>query len=104
MNEERVAKLKALLEKDPADSFTRYALALEYAGHGDIHIAVAYLQELLERDPSYLPAYQQLGYNYDKLDRKADAIAILSKGIALASQQGDQHARSEMQEVLDELR
>lgn len=103
MNEERVSKLKEILEKDPDDSFTRYAIALEYAGKGETQIAVAYLQELLERDPHYIPAYQQLGYNFEKLERRQDAIDILKKGITLASARGDLHASNEMQEALDEM-
>lgn len=36
MSQDRIAQLKEFLENDPADSFTRYALALEYAGLGEI--------------------------------------------------------------------
>ena len=104
MNEQRVAKLKELLESDPADSFTRYALALEYAGAGELQIAVAYLQQLLERDPEYVPAYQQLGYNFEKLGRREEAVAILSRGIEVAMKNGDLHARGEMREALDEMK
>ena len=103
MNEERVGKLKELLEQDPNDSFSRYALALEYAGQGEQQIAVSLLQEVIRRDPLYVAAYQQLGYNYSSLGRVEDARAILSEGIAKATEAGDNHARSEMQEALDDL-
>ena len=103
MNEDRVAKLKAFLEKDPDDSFTRYALALEYASQGDYQIAIAYLQELLHRDPDYVAAYQQLAVSFAGLGKRKEAVEILGKGIAVATKQGDLHARNEMQEALDEL-
>ncbi len=103
MNQERMAKLKVLLEKDPADSFTRYALALEYASHGEHRIALAYLRELLDLDPKYVAAYQQLGTSLAGLGNREDAAEVLKKGISVATEQGDLHARSEMQQALDEL-
>lgn len=103
MNEERIGKLKELLEQDPNDSFSRYALALEYAGQGERQIAVSLLQEVIQRDPTYVAAYQQLGYNYSSLGRVEDARVILNEGIAKATEAGDNHARSEMQEALDDL-
>ncbi|MGB2869538.1 MAG: tetratricopeptide repeat protein [Bacteroidota bacterium] len=103
MSEERIRKLKAFLEKDPNDSFSNYALALEYAGMSNQEKAIALLEKLARRDPSYIPTYQQLGYLYQKANRRDDAIAIFKSGIEKASQQGDTHARSEMQDALDEM-
>lgn len=103
MSQERITKLKEFLEQDPDDSFSRYALALEYASRGETQIAVSFLQEVIKRDPHYLPAYQQLGYNHAKLGRSDEAAAILRQGVARAIEAGDHHARSEMQEALDEL-
>lgn len=103
MSQDRIEKLKEFLEEDPHDSFSRYALALEYAGKGEAQIALAYLQEVLARDPGYVPAYHQLGINYAKLGNSAEAGDILRKGISVATEQGDLHACSEMKEALDEL-
>lgn len=103
MREERIAKLQEFLAKNPRDSFSRYALALEYAGQGDTERAIALLEELLRDDPTYVPAYQQLGYAYQKLERRDDAIAALKRGMEIAVAQGDLHARDEMQEALEEL-
>lgn len=103
MREERIGKLKALLEQDPGDSFSRYALALEYAGADDSSKAIALLEDLILRDQTYVPAYQQLGYLYEKLGRLQEAAAIFKRGMHLAAQQGDHHAQSEMQDALDSL-
>jgi Tfp pilus assembly protein PilF len=102
MSDARIVKLKQFLAKEPNDSFTRYALALEYAGQGDTKRRVSMLQELIQLDPKYVPAYQQLGTAYQKLDRRDDAIAIFKRGIQVAVEVGDLHARGEMQEALDE--
>ncbi len=103
MSEERIGKLKRILEQDPSDSFARYALGLEVAGKGETQLAVSVFQEVIQRDPTYIPAYQQLGYAYEKLGRRAEAIDAFRRGIEAATQQNDMHARSEMQEALDEL-
>ena len=103
MKEQRIGKLKALLEQDPNDSFSRYALALEYAGANDSNQALVLLEDHVTRDPSYVPAYQQLGYLYEKLGRLQNAAAAFNKGIEIAVQQGDRHAQSEMQDALDSL-
>lgn len=103
MREERIAKLKHLLEQDPTDSFAHYALALEYAGISETEEAVRMLEDLLGKDPSYLPAYQQLGYLYQKLGKRNEAIAAFKRGLELALQQGDLHAHGEMRDALDEL-
>jgi Tfp pilus assembly protein PilF len=103
MKETRILKLKALLEEEPNDSFSRYALALEYAGMDRLSEALALLEELIRRDQSYTPAYQQLGYLYQKLGRNGDAISAFKRGIEIAGHQGDLHSQSEMQDALDDL-
>ncbi len=103
MREQRIVKLQALLERDPNDSFSRYALALEYAGVSDISRAIQLLLEVLERDPSYVPAFQQVGYLYQRIGEREKAVEMFRRGMTVAAQQGDHHARNEMQEALDEL-
>lgn len=103
MREERIARLRTLLEQDPDDSFSRYALALEYAALDKNAEALALLENLIQRDPSYVPSYQQLGYLYQKLGQSVEAATAFKRGIEIATQQGDHHARSEMQDALDEM-
>lgn len=103
MSSPRLESLLQFLEKDPDDSFTRYAIALEYVSEGNIEKGIAYLEDLLERDPGYVATYLQLGYLYTETERKEDALAILKRGIDIARQSGDMHAASEMQDAIDEL-
>jgi tetratricopeptide (TPR) repeat protein len=65
--------------------------------------AAAMFEEVLRRNPNYVPAYQQLGYTYRTLGRDKEAAAILTEGMHVARAQGDSHASAEMQEALDEL-
>lgn len=103
MREERIAKLKALLELDPNDSFSRYALALELAAIDNNPEALTLLEDLIQRDGLYVAAYQQLGYLYQKLGRSEEAVSAFKRGIEVATQQGDHHAQSEMQDALDDM-
>jgi predicted Zn-dependent protease len=103
MSAERIAKLQRFLEQDPSDSFTRYAIALEHAGMGNTTEAVAMLEDLIARDPSYVPSYHQLGYACEKLGDTERARTAFLRGIAVAREQGDHHAAGEMQEALDGL-
>lgn len=103
MVKSRFETLKDFLARDPKDSFTRYALAMEYVGQHEIGEATKQLEELLKHDGLYVPAYQQLGSLYARLERRDEAISILRRGIEVAKDAGDTHARGEMLDALDEL-
>lgn len=102
-SEQRIQKLKGLLEKDPNDSFSRYALALEYMGMSDLQTAIDELETLIQQDPKYLAAYHQLGQIYGRLNRTAEAKKTYRKGIDLAQELGEDKEGKEMREELEEL-
>lgn len=102
-NEQRIEKLKELIAQDPADSFSRYALALEYAGINEPLTAIELLEELIERDPKYLAAYQQLGQQLGKMNKTQEAKKIYRAGIDLAAEQQDEKTGKEMREELEDL-
>ena len=103
MADSRLDSLKKLLEKNPNDSFTRYAIALEHNSLGDPETAITHLKEIIERDANYLPAYHQLGQILARLNRTQEAKPIYRKGIEIAESIGDAHAKEEMIEELEEL-
>ncbi len=103
MSSPRLESLLQFLEKDTNDSFTRYAIALEYISLGDIEQGIMYLEDVIHRDPGYVAAYQQLGTVYADADRKEDALDILRRGIGIARKSGDLHAASEMQDAIDDI-
>ena len=102
-NEERIKALKEFLAKDPDDCFSRYALALEYNGMGESESAISALKELLQHDPKYIAAYQQMGQIYGKLNKTRDAKRYYRKGIEVAGEANDIHAKQEMEEELEEI-
>lgn len=99
----RLAQLEALLADDPADSMTRYAVALEHAGLGDEPTACRLLSELIADDPNYVPAYLMNGQYLAKLGRVEEAVFVLERGVIAAHQAGNAHAAGEMQGLLATL-
>lgn len=91
------------LEQDPDDSFTRYAVAMEYMGARDFAQARDYLLALRERDPGYVATYYQLGQVFTALEEWDSAEEAYSAGIGVSRTAGDLHAMSELQAALDEL-
>jgi cytochrome c-type biogenesis protein CcmH/NrfG len=96
----RKQQLEEMLAEDPNDAFLRYGLAMEYVSQSDDEGAVRCFQELLGRDPNYVPAYMQISQALIRLGRTAEARAHLSRGVGVARQQGDAHAADEMQGFL----
>ncbi len=96
--------LQEILAQNPSDAFARYGLAMEYANRGETEIALSEFARLLETDPDYTPGYQMSAQTLLKAGREAEARKNLEEGIACATRTGNQHARAEMEAMLDELR
>ncbi len=101
--ERRREALKSFLEKNPDDSFSRYALALEYRSMGDMTAAIRELEELRKRDGNYIALYYQLGGLYAQEGQHENAREAYTAGISVARAANDMHTLSELQAALDEL-
>ena len=102
MNEERIKTLQQLLQMDPADVFTEFALGLEFL-ESQPEQARQHFLKTLSKDDRYVAAYFQLGkLCFDQADEKA-ATEWLEKGIGVAEEVGDSHAAGEMQDFLDQM-
>ena len=102
-NKTRRQKLEEFLAQNPSDAFTRYGIALECLRENDLAGAESHFKSLLEANPDYVPGYQMYAQTLAQHDRADEAKALLNKGIAAASRQGNQHARSEMEGLLTQL-
>ncbi len=100
---DRTAMLKEILEQSPNDAFARYGLALEYSNSGQTEDALREFETLLQTNPDYTAGYFMAAQTLARADRAQEAKKKLQEGIACATRQGDQHARSEMEAMLDEL-
>ena len=99
----RIEKLKEFLEKDPADSFVRHALALEYVKLGDVSVARQIWEELLAQDPAAVGSYYHLGKLLEGLGENARALEWYRRGMEAAKAAGEKRAYNELQGAYDEL-
>ena len=99
----RIEILKSYLKKDPDDTFSNYALALEYMSNNDDRSVVEILEGILQRDDQYLAAYYQLGKAYEKISRTEDAKLIYQKGIRVGLKQKNQRTVNELKSASESL-
>ena len=92
-----------MLQDEPNDAELRYMLAMECASEGNDAEAVGRFEELIAVAPNYAPGYHMGARALVRLDRIADAKALLQRGIPAALAQRNEHAAGEMQELLASL-
>ena len=97
---DRIQTLLGYLQEDPADPFTRCALAQEYRKRAQIGEALSYFEALVVDSPGYVGTYYHLGKTYLESERLDDAIRTFEAGIRVAREQRDFHALSELQDAL----
>ena len=99
----RIDILKGFLEQDAADSFSRYALALEYVKNGQTEDARREFEYVRDHDPAYVATYFQLAQLYRNLGLRHEAEKTYRTGISAAAKAGDAHTQSELEEALEGL-
>jgi predicted Zn-dependent protease len=100
---DRIAMLSEILTANPADSFARYGLAMEYAKSGQIEPALQEFKTLIEKNPDYTPGYFMAAQTLATASRVDEAKRWLVDGISSAVRTGNTHAQSEMTAMLEEL-
>ncbi|MFM7014914.1 MAG: hypothetical protein ACKOX3_01175 [Bacteroidota bacterium] len=100
---ERMIMLQEYIQDDPSDTFSRYALALEFAKIGELFIAINYLEQLRIIDADYLALYYQLGKLLQDTNQSDNAIAVFKAGIKVAQKQQNSHTEAELKGALLQL-
>jgi len=95
--------LEEFLAADPADLFSRYALALELEKEQRAEEAIAQLRLVIDRDAGYVAAYYHLGRLLVRAGQTNEAREIYRTGLDVAAKAGDRRTRDEIQEALDSL-
>jgi|SRR5215467_9411035 predicted Zn-dependent protease len=101
---DRIAMLNEILSENPADSFARYGLAMEYSNSGDVDRALEEFKKLLATNPDYTAGYFMAAQALVRANRAEEAKKMLSDGISSAQRTGNNHAQSEMEAMLSDLR
>ena len=99
----RAEMLKEFLAQNPNDAFARYGLAMEYSNAGDTEGALREFASLLQANPDYTAGYFMAAQALARAGRNDEAKTRLREGIASAERTGNQHAKSEMAAMLEEL-
>ncbi len=92
-----------MVDQNPADSRTRYMLAMELGNAGELEAAVAEYKRIIDQDGGYVAAYFHCGQALEKLDRPEEAGDVYRTGMLACERVGDEHTKNELQEVLDAL-
>ncbi len=100
---DKIAGLKEILSLDPGNAFARYGLAMEFVNRGEVETGLKEFDVLLTDHPDYTAGYFMAAQTLAKDGREPEAVERLQAGIACARRTGNNHALSEMQEMLDEL-
>jgi Tfp pilus assembly protein PilF len=99
----RLEQFKEFVEMEPEDTFSRYALAMEYMAIEKYEEAVHHFTEVIRLDSGYSAAYFQAALASQRSGKVEDAKTFLRNGIETASRKGDWHARDEMTAALEQL-
>lgn len=99
----KIKQLARQIKHNPGDSFSKFALALEFRKEGEFKKARILFEDILSSDPEYVGVYYHLGKLYEALDRLSDAKELYQKGIKVADDQKETRTKSELKEALTQL-
>lgn len=100
---DRTKTLLGFLDVDPDDTFSRFALAMEYRKLGDSVSCIRELEEVLQRDADYVGAYYHIGRQYMEQDAFEKALDFFQTGLEAAQRVGDSNAARELREAVAEV-
>lgn len=99
----RIDKIKNMLLQSPQDCFLNHALGLEYLKEENLNEAILSFQKVLQSNEAYVGTYFHLAKALFVNNEKEEAMKVFRKGIEIATQLKDLHARNELQMALEEL-
>ena len=99
-----IENLEGMLARGQDSALLRFGLGGEYFKQQRYDEAMTHLQRAVELDPRYSAAWKLLGQSLAAADRREDAIAAYTQGIAAAETKGDIQAAKEMRVFLKRLR
>lgn len=98
-----IEQLEALLEKEPDDVFLNFGLAMQLYKEQRHEECLARFDHVIALDPNYTAAYHHKGLALVHLRRLDEARTVLTAGVEAATRIANDHARCEMQELLDSI-
>lgn len=99
----KIKQLAGYLKKNPDDTFSKFALALELIKQNDVFKARVLFESVLESDPDYIGVYYHLGKLYELIGQPDRAFEIYQIGISKTADSEYQRTRRELEEALEQL-
>lgn len=99
----RIAFLKVYIKREPADLFSRHALAMELVKQGDDVEARLLMEEILALDEYYLGTYYHLGKLHERQADLNAAKSVYLKGIEIAERLNERNPLRELKAALQQL-
>lgn len=99
-NSSNIRSLAKRLRRNPNDSFSKFALALELLKIGKRKSAIILFEDIVDNDPNYTGVYYHLGEQYILDGENKKALNIYKSGIKIASSLNDEHAKTELSTAL----
>lgn len=106
MDDKHNSKIKTLarnIQANPDDSFSKFALALEFLKKNNLQRAKLLFQDIYTNDPEYVGVYYHLGKLYERLEYFDKAQKMYNEGMDVASNQEEHRTQKELQEALTQL-
>lgn len=100
---DKIRTLAANVKKDPGDSFSKFALALELMKQNEVSKSRVLFESVLRQDPGYLGVYYHLGKLYEQIGLADRAEELYRDGIRLANKQGQTRTETELKDALELL-
>jgi tetratricopeptide (TPR) repeat protein len=100
---DQIARFRNMAQEDPDNDLAHFRLGQFLLDDGQYDEAAKSFRRTLELTPEFSKVFQLLGECLIKLERKEEAITILTKGWTTADDRGDRMPRDAMGKLLEQL-
>src|SRR5437773_7886321 len=101
--QERIAQFRKMANDDPDNELGHFRLGQLLMENLQFDEAIQSFRRTLELSPQFSKVYQLLGTCYLKLDKRDEALRVLTEGYAVADERGDNIPREEMAKLFAQL-
>jgi Fe-S cluster biosynthesis and repair protein YggX len=100
---EQIERFRFMAQEDPDNDLAHFRLGQFLMDDGQHEEAAKSFRRTLEITPEFSKVYQLLGECLVKLDKKDEAVQVLTKGWTIADDRGDRMPRDAMAKLLQQL-
>lgn len=100
---DQIARFRNMAQEDPDNDLAHFRLGQFLMDDGQYEEAAKSFRRTLEITPEFSKVFQLLGECYLKLDKKEQAIGVLTAGWTVADDRGDRMPRDAMAKLLTQL-